>query len=86
MTEATELACIYTYIKTNEELLLVCLVFVTCNKRSYQICGKLCIIYTTFLYNQKGNRYVNSVWLGSSKKYEQGLSTPSMSGMHSIIK
>ena len=45
MTEATELACIYTYIKTNEELLLVCLVFVTCNKRSYQICGKLCIIY-----------------------------------------
>ena len=34
-----------TYIKTSEEFLLVCFVFVTCNKRSYQISGKLCTIY-----------------------------------------
>ena len=45
MTEATELACIYTHIKMNEEFLFVCFVFITCNKRSYQMCRKLCTIY-----------------------------------------
>ena len=82
MTEATELACIYTYIKTNEEFLFV--LFLSLATRGAIKYVESCVLY--ILYNQKGNRYVNSVWLGSSKKYEQRVSTPSMSGMHSTIK